>query len=542
VAAIMNEGGAEAYLGGLDIGGFYTGLTRDDVAGLRYLMRTNNINWETVGGGSLFQQTNMSTSFPLFTTDLGSLLMSARTNDPILLQALFPGLVVAGSSNYLTVVTNPIVVSYFTNYYGEPVGTAPHLVTKTNGYTYTPTLMYVTKFANVIITTNFYSNSYRSNTAARLQTVKVGPVIGAPVGTPFKTNVSYKDITLTNVPSGDYYLIPPGSCGYLIPQPQPSGFPIEVVTASTNLITAATNSQGYFYAQSIVTYATNHVFASYPCTLVPGDTAYYQGIQKVRFVRIPDAGVDPLTGNLLQPFWVTNTYSMVFFNPTNSQLYTRYFQRVVTSPDVLLTASDQALGPAAVVFNGTATRDIHFTVANILPNLAGPGTIDGPVDFDFNKVGTAWWNGPFADTNSFVAAQPVLGQAQGSEVNESTGEPILLWASFDGSTNDPVVYPNNLSIQQLEDQMVVTILPQNLPDGTDGEAYSVTFTVTGGQPPYTWSLAPDSNPLPGGLVLSADGLLSGTLTDNPAGTYDFTIQMNDSAARSVQRVCSINIQ
>lgn len=536
VAANVFEGGAEVQLGGLEIGGFYTGLTRDDVAGLRYLMRTNNINWETAGGGSLLQQTNLYTPVALYTADLGALLMSARTNDPVTLAALFPGVVVAGSSNYLTVVTNPVVVSYFTNFYGDPVGTPPRLVVKTNGYTYTPMVNYVTKFANVVITTNWFANSYRSNTSAKLMTVTVGPQIGAPVGTPFKTNVTYKTITQTNVPSGDYYLIPPGTCGFNIPKPQPSsGFPIEIVTATTNLITAAINSQGNFYSQSIVTYATNHVFVAFPCELVAGATGYYQGAQRVRFVRIPDVGVDPLTGNFLQPFWKTNTYTMVYFNPTNSQLSPRTFQRVVTTPDILLTATDQALGPGTVPFNGTATRDIHFTVANILPGLAGPGTIDGPVNFDYNKVGTAFWNGPFPDTNSFL-----MGEA--AEVNETTHIPSLLWASFDGSTNDPVVYPTSLSIEQLENQMVVTILPESLPDGTDGQPYLVTFTVTGGQPPYTWSLAADSDPLPGGLVLSADGTLSGTLTGNPAGTYDFTIQLDDSAARSVQRVCSINIQ
>ena len=41
---------------GLYLGGFYTGLTRDDVAGLRYLLTTNNVNWETPAAGKCLDQ------------------------------------------------------------------------------------------------------------------------------------------------------------------------------------------------------------------------------------------------------------------------------------------------------------------------------------------------------------------------------------------------------------------------------------------------------------------------------------------------------
>ena len=44
----------------IDWGDFYTGLTRDDAAGLRYLLQTNNVNWETVSADSL--QYTMSTN------------------------------------------------------------------------------------------------------------------------------------------------------------------------------------------------------------------------------------------------------------------------------------------------------------------------------------------------------------------------------------------------------------------------------------------------------------------------------------------------
>lgn len=67
------------------------------------------------------------------------------------------------------------------------------------------------------------------------------------------------------------------------------------------------------------------------------------------------------------------------------------------------------------------------------------------------------------------------------------------------------------------------------PDGDVG-TYSHQYQVTGGLPPYTFSVA--SGALPAGTTLSASGLLSGTITT--AGSYSFTVQVVDSIGDGTQ--------
>jgi hypothetical protein len=202
---------------------------------------------------------------------------------------------------------------------------------------------------------------------------------------------------------------------------------------------------------------------------------------------------------------------------------------VVTQPDIIFSAADLTAGPGpAAPFVGTVTRFIpNYENASPSNGLAGPGVIDGQTVFTFNKVGPVFWNGPFPDTNGFTDL-----------VNETTQIPALQWASFDGTTNAPILYANGASIQDLEDRMVISISPASLPDGTVGVAYPITtFSATGGHPPYTWSTpvvaGTTQTQLPTGLNFSSDGVLSGTPTsDNAPGIYDFAITVTDSSGQN----------
>ncbi|MEI9961764.1 MAG: hypothetical protein WDM76_11705 [Limisphaerales bacterium] len=482
-----SPGGSVGGVGGLQIGGYYTGLTRDDVAGLRYLLTSNNINTEAIAAGSApvagggITITNLDNQFTITTSNLTTFTL-ALTNGPAALQALYPGLVIAGVR---------------TNFNGT--------------FTYT--------FAN-LVTNTFFTNTIIQ---IEVQAVVTNP---PPPGTPYPapgtvtTNTTITTLT-TNLPSGDFFIVPTNFCGLNI---------IQTLATNINFITNSLNPAGSLPATNIVTVSTNYVLLVAPCEFVNNggsgtnlNTGLYQGIQKVQFVR---ANYDSLIGQFFQP--VTNIYSMA--RVINSQLVRGNFQRVVTAPDILLSAADLAVGPAGNNFNGTVTRDINFDASNVSANLGGPGVINSSTTFTYNKVGPTFFNGPFPDTNGLL-----------NVVNETTHTPFLQWASFDGSTNAPVVYPNGTSIQDLENQILVQISPISLSDGTVNVPYPpVTFAATGGSfsPPFTWS----ATGLPSGMTLSAGGMLSGTPTQS--GTFSFILQLNDSLTppRTVRWTFTIIIQ
>ena len=230
-----------------------------------------------------------------------------------------------------------------------------------------------------------------------------------------------------------------------------------------------------------------------------------------------------MIGTFFEP--ITNEYNLVIL--TNNSLQVQRTRRVVTTPDIVISAED--LGTIVVqssIAPFLARRTISFSVSNNIAPLNGPGTMENPIEFTFNKVGPFYYN-----------------YSAGS-LDEATQLPELIWGSFDGSTNAPVIYPNGTSIQNLENQLLLQVTPSGpaLPNAIIGLNYTnqfAGFAATGGVAPYLWTLPAAG--LPPGLSLNAaTGKISGVPTTQ--GIFDFTIRMTESGgSRFVDRPYSMTV-
>jgi hypothetical protein len=70
-----------------------------------------------------------------------------------------------------------------------------------------------------------------------------------------------------------------------------------------------------------------------------------------------------------------------------------------------------------------------------------------------------------------------------------------------------------------------------------GCPYTNQLQATGGTPPYSWTLAPLSDPLPPGLTLGTNGTVSGDPATN--NFFDLDVQVSDSAGQTNSQVISL---
>ncbi len=537
------QGNGDLFRGGigLDFGGYYTGLTRDDVGGLRYLYRTNNMNVEDAGPDTFTFITNNNTFQLLFTSNLTLFASQALTNNAAALNALYPDLVITGTRLIFTNLVTTNFFAYFTNAPHAPVGSPATLVTNVT-FSTNVAIWFNHTFANVV------TNSYFTNGVVTLQTTIVGPCTYGPVGS-ICTNITTQNFSLPMI-VGDFFIIPTNLCSFSIVSTQL----VQVIT-ETNLIVVATNAptttnvNGQQFSQSLITYFSNTVFVVNPVVCPSNSTALRQGIEKISFVR---RDFDSLLNRFFYP--VTNNYTL--YAITNNTLIPQSVQRVILAPDFLISAADVGnQDPNDLFLPGWFLRpDITFDATNVATayfGLAGPGTISRPGNP--NLPGSTFFymkSAPLFD-NFFTGFFFGSGFITTSEANQFQ---VFAWGSFDGSTNAPVVYPNGTSITNLENSVLIQVIAPgssvingvvHLPNGTVGIDYTTAFSgfsAVGGQPPYSWAMSPGSPALPTGLVLTAAGTISGAPDPSTAGlTFDFMIRMTDAGSRFVDRAYAIAI-
>jgi hypothetical protein len=155
------------------------------------------------------------------------------------------------------------------------------------------------------------------------------------------------------------------------------------------------------------------------------NTVLRPGVEKLTLIR---ADYDSVLGQ-----FSTNSvlYSDTYL--TNGTLRQQIVQRAITQPDIIFSAADLGINGQSgvpILISRTITFQNNSALNGIGTALAGPGNITGPFQVTFSKIG------PY-----------LINVREGNQVSATQG---IVWGSYDGSTNAPIVFPSGLSIQALE--------------------------------------------------------------------------------------------
>jgi hypothetical protein len=158
------------------------------------------------------------------------------------------------------------------------------------------------------------------------------------------------------------------------------------------------------------------------------------GIGKVSFQQV---NYDSLIG--LGFVTVTNKYTDYFY--TNGAPGNQQVQRLIVEPDILFLAEDlgAAGGPPLTVTRTDTTGWVNNNALNGRANAGGPGVIVPPIQIRLTD------NAPF-----FYRSQ--------ADPNGNHLDVPFVWASFEATTTEPIVYPQYLhySVTDIADQVLGT--------------------------------------------------------------------------------------
>jgi hypothetical protein len=324
-----------------------------------------------------------------------------------------------------------VAVSYFTNkqfavYPIEflPPGTFTNIVT-TNFNSTNIVISYAFKYANVI--TN-YSSPTTPVTQYSFSITQDPRFPGL-----FVTNITRIENLNIAVPSGGF-LIDTNQTGFLF-----TGINITNIIPVTNTVVDITNPvTGERIVRQIVYNFTNVIYTVAPFILQPAPAAVLRGgVDKINFVKV---GNGTIQGNFNS---VTNTYRATYF--TNGMWLTASFQRVSTLPDILFAAADLDTDPDdGIPFAITRTASFQNNAALNSQDATqgGPGNIVPPITITFSKLGPHILN----QFPGFITEESALTTRSG----------LFVWGSFDGTPTPPIVFPKDISLEQIEHLVVGT--------------------------------------------------------------------------------------
>ena len=344
---------------GLLPGAFYTSLTRDDVAGMKYLYATNNFNNEAAGQRvTEFVTNDVSQAQFITTQDLGTLASAAQVNNAAALQALFPGLLITSTSNFFGLQITTNITQTLVNSPFDPAGLAPtHPVFSTN-FTTNFVTFFVHSFGNVV------TNTFGTRGIIGIITMGISNAPFAPAGSIPTTNTVVTPTAVSGV-FGDFFILPANECGALI-----LSNALTTVTPVTNapVQTPGPTTNSITFTPGSVTFQTNHTVVYLPVNCPLNAIGTRGGMDQIQFIR---RDYDGVTGQLWDP--VTNDYTLVEINFTNSTSSVQHFQRRVPKPDILFSAADFSSQNSVVTYSNSVDGGASevFTLTTTITGGAG---------------------------------------------------------------------------------------------------------------------------------------------------------------------------
>jgi len=344
---------------GLDFGGFYLSLTRDDIGGMRYLLNTNNVNFEPMPPGSVEFVTNQNAQL-IFGSNLTLFAAQALTNDAAALQLLYPGLVITASTNFAW--SN----IFLTNVVGTLVPAPPWAPAGTFQLIFTTNVVFAGiqplfshTFGNVLtfqlvngqwvavpLTSLSQANGMQIVNFQTSSLVVSNPPF-APANTFSIVTNTVNRLRVQTGPVGEFFILNGASnlCDIRVLANQFTniiGITNIIATATNTTVIGNTNGTGgtnLFPGQvlsstiSLITFFTNHAFVILPVTCPGTNVALFQGIDRVSFIR---HDFDSLLGRFFEPV----TSDFVLNETTNAGIHPRSIRGIITQPDFLFSASD----------------------------------------------------------------------------------------------------------------------------------------------------------------------------------------------------------
>lgn len=162
-------------------------------------------------------------------------------------------------------------------------------------------------------------------------------------------------------------------------------------------------------------------------------TGLRPGLDKITFQK---GNYDSVMGRL----FLTNIFDYTDIVISNNYALQQQVRRVVTTPDIIFLAGDLGVIMGTMIAPVQLQRGsgfVSYAQTNAQMAAAGPGIIQGTINFAFTTLYPTYYN----DTADYF-------------LTEDAAYRSVVWGSFDGSTNTPVIYPDYISIRDIERQVL----------------------------------------------------------------------------------------